>query len=94
MKTVEEGGNYEYLIDEIKAINPNVRIDECVNIINQNGLCGIPFKMNEKFFQYYRRMDADNILECFGGFVQIYHNTHKGTLFFIDKFSNFISLGD
>jgi hypothetical protein len=50
--------------------------------------------MNEKFFQYYRRTNVDKILEGFGAYVQIYHNTHNGTLFFINKFSNFISLGD
>jgi hypothetical protein len=92
VKTVEKGGNYEYVIDEIKKINPNVGIDECVDIINDNGSYSIPSEMKEKFFQYYRRMDADKILEGFRGYVQIYHNTHIGTLFFIDKFSNFISL--
>jgi hypothetical protein len=94
VKTVQQRGNYEYVIDEIKAINPNVGIDDYVNIINDKGSYSIPFEMNEKFFQYYRRMDADKILEGFGSYIQIYHNYHKGTLFFVDKFNNFISLGD
>jgi hypothetical protein len=37
VKTVEEGGNSDYIIDKIKSINPNVGIDECVDIINDNG---------------------------------------------------------
>jgi hypothetical protein len=94
VKILEGGGNSDYIINEIKVINPNLKIDECVDIINDNGSYSIPFEMNENFFQYYRRMNADKILEGFGGFVQIYHNTHNGTLFFIDKFSNFISLGN
>jgi hypothetical protein len=67
VKTVEQGGNYEYVIDEIKTINPNVEIDVYVNIINDNGSYSIQFEMNEKFFQYYRRTDADNNLDQFGG---------------------------
>jgi hypothetical protein len=55
MKTVEQEGNSDFIIDEIKAINPNVGIDECVIIINHNRSYSIPFEMNEKFFQYYRR---------------------------------------
>jgi hypothetical protein len=94
VKTVEQGGNSDYIIDEIKRINPNVGIDECVDIINDNGSYSIPFEMNEKFFQYYKRTNVDKFLERFGGYVQFYHNSHNGTLFFIDKFSNFISLGD
>jgi hypothetical protein len=94
VKTVEKGGNSDYVIDEIKKINSNFGIDECVDIINDNRSYSIPFEMNEKFFQYYRRTNVDKILEGFGAYVQIYHNTHEGTLFFIDKFSNFISLGN
>jgi hypothetical protein len=91
VKTLEGGGNSDYVIDEIKIINPYVGIDECVNIVNHNGLYNIPFEMNEKFFKYYRRTNVDKILEGFGVYIQIYHNTHNGTLFFIDKFHIFIT---
>jgi hypothetical protein len=50
--------------------------------------------MNEKFFQYYRRLNPDDNLQAFGVFVKIYHNNHIGDLFSIDKFHNFITLGD
>jgi hypothetical protein len=93
VKTLEEGGNSDYIIDEIKAINSYVRIDECVNIINHNELYNIPFEMNEKFFQYYRRVDTDNNLQAFEVYVQIYHNTHIAALFSIDKKNNSIHLG-
>jgi hypothetical protein len=33
VKTVERGGNSDYIIDEIKAINPYVGIDEYVSFI-------------------------------------------------------------
>jgi hypothetical protein len=29
VKILEEGGNYEYVIDEIKVINSYIGIDEC-----------------------------------------------------------------
>jgi hypothetical protein len=39
-------------------------------------------------------LNTNDNLQAFGVFVQIYHNTHKGDLFSIDKFHNFITLGD
>jgi hypothetical protein len=36
---------------------------------------------------------VDN-LQAFGDYVQIYHNTHIGVLFSINKFDNFITFGD
>jgi hypothetical protein len=42
VKTLEGGGNFEYVIDEIKAINLYVGIDECVDLFGSHEL-----------FQYY-----------------------------------------
>jgi hypothetical protein len=50
--------------------------------------------MKEKFFQYYRRLNTNDNLQAFGVFVQIYHNNNIRNLFSIDKFHNFITLGD
>jgi hypothetical protein len=94
IKTLEGGGNSDYIIDEIKAINPNVRIDECVYLFDSHEPHSITYEMNEKFFPYCRRLNTDENLQAFGVFIQIYGNTHKGALFFIDKFHNFITLGN
>jgi hypothetical protein len=75
-KILEDGGNSDYVIDEIKAINPYVGIDEYVNLFDSHELYSITFEMNEKFFQYYRRENTDNNLQAFGVLVQIYHNSH------------------
>jgi hypothetical protein len=52
VKTLEEGGNSDYIIDEIKVINPYVWIDECVNLVYSHEPHCITFEMNKKFFQY------------------------------------------
>jgi hypothetical protein len=39
-------------------------------------------------------MNTNYNLHAFGVFVQNYHNYHIGDLFSIDKFHNFITLGD
>jgi hypothetical protein len=52
VKTVEEGGNSDYIIDKIKAINPNVGIDECVNLYTVKEPKDITRENNEKLFQY------------------------------------------
>jgi hypothetical protein len=94
VKTLERGRNSDYIIDEFKAINPYVGIDERVNLFDSHEPYSVTYEMNEKFFQYYRRLNTNDNLQAFGVFIQIYHNTYVGDLFSIDKFHNFITLRD
>jgi hypothetical protein len=85
LTNLEYGGNYEYVIDEIKAINRYLGIDECYNLYNNEEPKDIIREKNEKFFHYYRTVDYLNNLSSFGMKVQIYHDIYKGNLISIDK---------
>jgi hypothetical protein len=49
--------------------------------------------MNNKFFQYFTKLDADDNMKAFGVLVQIYHKDFTGNLLKTDKQSNRIELG-
>jgi hypothetical protein len=49
--------------------------------------------MNNKFFQYFTKLDAEDKMEAFGVLVQIYNKDFTGNLLKIDKQSNRIELG-
>jgi hypothetical protein len=93
LTTLESGGNYEYVINEIKAINPYLGIDDCVYLHTDKKPKDIIREKNENFFQYYRTIDGNNNLSSFGVKVQTYNDSYKGDLIRIDKKSNLIDLG-
>jgi hypothetical protein len=49
--------------------------------------------MNNKFFQYFTKLDAEDKMEAFGVFVQIYDKDFTGKLFLINKQGNRTELG-
>jgi hypothetical protein len=49
--------------------------------------------MNNKFFQYFTKLDGDDKMEAFGVLVQIYNEDFTGNLLKIDKQGNRIELG-
>jgi hypothetical protein len=49
--------------------------------------------MNNKFFQYFTKLDADDKMEVFGVLVQIYDKDFTGNLLKIDKQGNRIEFG-
>jgi hypothetical protein len=93
LTTLESGGNYEYVINEIKVINPYLGIDDCVDLHTDKEPKDIIREKNEKFFQYYRTIDGNNNLSGFGVKVKTYENTYKGDLIQIDKKNNTLHLG-
>jgi hypothetical protein len=85
VKTLERGGNFEYIIDKIKVINFYVGTDECVNLHTDKEPKDIIRENNEKLFQHYRTVDENNNLDQFGVKVQTYNDDFTGDLFSIDK---------
>jgi hypothetical protein len=49
--------------------------------------------MNNKFFQYFTKLDGDDNMEAIGVLVQIYDKDFTGNLLKIDKQDNRIKLG-
>jgi hypothetical protein len=49
--------------------------------------------MNNKFFQYFTKLDGDDKMEAFGVLVQIYNEDFTGNLLKIDKQGNRIEFG-
>jgi hypothetical protein len=49
--------------------------------------------MNNKFFQYFTKLDADDNMEAYGILIQIYDKDFTGNLLKIDKHGNRIELG-
>jgi hypothetical protein len=80
-----EGVSPEYIIDEITGTNPYVGVDQCYNLSESHELFSIPYGMNNKFFQYFTKLDADDKMEAFGVLVQIYDKDFTGNLLKIDK---------
>jgi hypothetical protein len=93
LTTLESGGNYEYVINEIEAINLYLGIDDYIDLHTDKKPKDIIREKNEKFFQYYRTTDENNNLSGFGVKVQTYDDTYKGDLIRIDKKNNLIKLG-
>jgi hypothetical protein len=76
-------------IQDIKAINPYIGIDEYYTLgQNEN----IPFAKDEKFFQYYRRDRGYSLID-FGVVVRAYTDKAALDLFKIDKGHNEINIG-
>jgi hypothetical protein len=88
-----EGVSPEYIIDEIIATNPYVGVDQCYNLFESHERYSIPYGMNNKFFQYFTKLDGDDKMEAFGVLVQIYNKDFTGNLLKIDKQGNRIEFG-
>jgi hypothetical protein len=84
-----EGVSPEYIIDEITAqLNRYIGVDQCYNLFESHETYSIRYEMNNKFFQYFTKLDADDKMETFGVLVQIYDKIFTGNLLKIDKQSN------
>jgi hypothetical protein len=88
-----EGVTPEYIIDEITGTNPYVGVDQCYNLFESYEPFSIPYEMNNKFFQYFTKLDTDDSIEAFGVLVQIYNKDFTGNLLKIDNQGNRIELG-
>jgi hypothetical protein len=88
-----EGVCPEYIIDEITATNRYVGVDQCYNLFESHEPFSIPHEMNNKFFQYFTKLDSDDNMEAFGVLVQIYDKDFTGNLLKIVKQSNRIEFG-
>jgi hypothetical protein len=89
-----EGVSPEYIIDEITAqLNRYIGVDQCYNLFESHELFSISYEMNNKFFQYFTKLDADDNMEAFGVLVQIYNKDFTGNLLKIGKQGNRIELG-
>jgi hypothetical protein len=80
LTNLEHRGNYEYVIDEIKAINPYLGIVDCVDLHTDKERKDIIREKNEKIFQYYRTVDKNSNLSGFGVKIQSYDDTYKGDI--------------
>jgi hypothetical protein len=88
-----EGINPEYIIDEITTTNRYVGVDQCYNLFESHEPFSIPYEMNNKFFQYFTKLDADDKMEAFEVLVQIFDKDFTGNLLKIDKQGNRIEVG-
>jgi hypothetical protein len=88
-----EGVSPKYIIDEIIATNRYVGVDQCYNLFETHQPFSILYEMNNKFFQYFTKLDADDKMEAFGVLIQIYDKYFTGNLLKIDKQGNRIEFG-
>jgi hypothetical protein len=75
------------------ATNRYIGVDQCYNLFDSHEPFSIPYEMNNKFFQYFTNLDAEDNMEAFGVLVQIYDKDFIGNLLTTDKQDNKIELG-
>jgi hypothetical protein len=78
----------ESIIDEITATNRYVGVGQCYNLFESHESFSTPYERNNKFFQYFTKLDTNDKMEAFGVLVRIYDKDFTGNLLKINKQRN------